>query len=93
MSHTATGSMPAKPEEEKKDEVPAVEPEINEPSDDVPTPPAEVDDALAEEPGAPAEGAEGEGNPVSSGTDTPTIPAEGEQDPNGPDPVTEPVNE
>ncbi len=92
MGHQATGSMPAKPEEENRDEVPAVEPEINEPSDDVPTPPAEVDDALAEDMGAPAEG-EGNDNPVPGTSATPPAPAEGEQDPNGPDPVVEPVNE
>jgi len=69
--HEATGSMPAVNEEVKKDEVPAEEPEMNEPADDFPSEP--VDDAL-DESEAPAEG-------------------QSEMDPNGPDPVIEPVNE
>jgi len=91
--HEATGSMPAVNEEVKKDEVPAEEPEMNEPVDDVPSEP--VDDALdgSEAPAengdtpAPAEAANPEGDAAT--------PAEGqsEMDPNGPDPVIEPVNE
>jgi len=83
----ATGSMPPKAEEEKKDAVPAAEPEINEPADDVPTPPAEIDDVLDE-------GLD-EGLGSTAGVpdaDTAAI-LEGEQDPLGPDPVIEPVKE
>lgn len=92
--HQATGSMPAQPEEEKIDApVEEKEDEINEPSEDVPN-----GDALAENEGselAPEdspEGTEGASEGDNAQTDTNTAP-EGESDPNGPEPVVEPINE
>lgn len=97
MLHNAVGSMPAQPVEEKEDgittPVEEKENEIVEPVDDVPSEDDQetgvdtLEDA-PEAPEVPENSSEGEDAPTE-----PTPAPEAEADPNGEEPVVEPINE